>query len=185
MAAPTPERATFSCTQPVVCYKQDADNRRLPNRGAKPLMKSMMRLSILAAMIVLAVRAGMAFSACAATTSPDDPLVHLRPGHPRLLINDEELKTALAAVKTDPLRAQLNRHIIAMAEFILIAPPNRQPDNDLGQEQGRNAVYDILTEAMPYGLLGNERFLFRAKKDLLTVSAFSVLRPTRRRRRWR
>jgi len=78
-------------------------------------MKSMMRRSILAATIMLAARPGMASSAFAATASPDDPLVHLRPGHPRLLMTDAELKAALAAARTDPLRAELNRHIIATA----------------------------------------------------------------------
>jgi hypothetical protein len=46
-------------------------------------------------MILLVVRAGTALSALAAPTSPYDPLVHLRPGHPRLLMTDKELTLAL------------------------------------------------------------------------------------------
>ena len=53
----------------------------------------------------------------------------------------------------------------------------RQPDQDLGQEQGRYAVYYILTEAMAYRLTGDARFLARAKSDLMTVAAFKDWNP--------
>jgi hypothetical protein len=83
----------------------------------------------------------------------------------------------VAAARTDPLRAELNKRIIATAKFILTAPPVRQPDNKIGQEQDRYAVYYILTEAMAYRLTGDERFLQRAKRDLLTVAAFPDWNP--------
>ncbi len=102
----------------------------------------------------------------------DDPLAHLRPNHPRLLFTDEDLAKALAAAKTDPLRAELNKHIIATAEAILHALPIRQPDRAQGQEQERYAVYNILTCAMAYRLTNDERFFTRAKNDLLTCAAF-------------
>ena len=103
----------------------------------------------------------------------DDPLAHLRAGHPRLLFTDDQLATALTAAKTDPLRAELNKHIIATAKFILTAPPIRQNTSDKTvHEQERYAVYYIVTEAMAYRLTGDERFFNRAKNDLLTVSVF-------------
>jgi len=37
----------------------------------------------------------------------EDPLAHLRPGHPRLLLTDEGLAATMSAAKTDPLRAAL------------------------------------------------------------------------------
>lgn len=101
-----------------------------------------------------------------------DPLAHLRPNHPRLLFTDDQLAAAIAAAKTDPLRADLNRHIIATAESILKAPPVRQPDEGAGHEQDRYAVYYILTCSMAYRLTGDERFFARAKSDLLAVAAF-------------
>jgi hypothetical protein len=107
----------------------------------------------------------------------DDPLAHLRLNHPRLLFTDDQLATTLAAAKTDPLRAALNKHIVATAEHILTAPPIRQPDNDTGQEQDRYAVYDITTCAMAYRLTSDERFFARAKNDLLTVAAFPDWNP--------
>src|SRR5579862_9028566 len=119
-----------------------------------------------------------AFIATAAfADAPTDPLAHLRQDHPRLLFTDNDLARALAAAKTDPLRAELNKHIIATAEAILNAPPVRKPDGETSQEQERYAVYNILTTAMAYRLTGDQRFLARAKKDLLTVAAFPDWNP--------
>ena len=106
-----------------------------------------------------------------------DPLAQLRPGHPRLLMNEEDLAAAVAAAKSDPLRATLHKRIIATAETILGAPAIRQPDSELGQEQDRYAVYYILTCAMAYRLTGDGRFLARAKSDLLTAAAFPDWNP--------
>ena len=113
----------------------------------------------------------------AARGGVDDPLAHLRSGHPRLLLTDADLGTAVSAAKSDPLRAGLNRHIIATADAILNAPPVRQPDNQLGQEQDRYAVYYILTCAMAYRLTGEEKYFARAKSDLLTIAAFPDWNP--------
>lgn len=108
-----------------------------------------------------------------AATVPDDPFAHLRPNHPRLLMTEEDLARAMTEAKTDPLRAELNKHIIATAEFILTAPPIRQNTADKKvHEQERYAVYYIVTEAMAYRLTGDERFFNRATNDLLTVAAF-------------
>ncbi|HEX3357529.1 MAG TPA: alpha/beta hydrolase, partial [Tepidisphaeraceae bacterium] len=123
--------------------------------------------------VVLAfLKEHLALAAVAAVDTNDDPLTHLRKGHPRLLFTDEDLAKALAAAKTDPLRADLHKHIIATAEAILHAPPIRQPDRAQGQEQDRYAVYNILTCAMAYRLTGDERFFSRAKNDLLTAAVF-------------
>ena len=108
-----------------------------------------------------------------AVPPPDDPLAHLRPNHPRLLMTDEDLAAALADAKTDRMRAKLNQCIIATAEHILTAPPIRQnTDDKTVHEQERYAVYYIVTCAMAYRLTGDERFFNRATNDLLTVSAF-------------
>jgi hypothetical protein len=112
------------------------------------------------------------FATANTAEAQDDPLAHLRTNHPRLLFTDEDLARALAAAKTDPLRAELNKHIIATAEYLLHAPPIRQPDNAASREQDRYAVYDILTSTMAYRISGDERFFSRAKSDLLTVAAF-------------
>jgi hypothetical protein len=114
-----------------------------------------------------------------AETLPGDVLAHLRTNHPRLLMTDDQLVTALAAAKTDPLRAELNERIIATAEHILTAPPVRYNNDKTVHEQERYAVYYILTCAMAYRLTGDERFYNRAKNDLFTVAAFPDWDPTK------
>jgi hypothetical protein len=137
------------------------------------MMRHSMRNLLLACTLVLACRPTHA------ATVPDDPLAHLRPNHPRLLMTDEQLATAMASAKTDPLRAELNKHIIATAEHILTAPPIRRNNGGSAQEQERYAVYYIVTCAMAYRLTGDVRFLDRAKSDMLTVAAFPDWDPGR------
>ncbi len=112
-----------------------------------------------------------------AAPPPDDPLAHLRPNHPRLLMTDEDLATAKADAKTDPLRAELNQCIIATAEHILTAPPIPHRAANPTQEEERYAVDYILTCAMAYRLTGDERFFNRAKNDMLAVAAFPDWNP--------
>ena len=100
-----------------------------------------------------------------------DPLAHLRPGHPRLLLTDEGLAAALAAAKSDPLRAALHQRIVATADAIIPAPA-LQPNSKADPDRVRIAVYDILTCAMAYRLTGEGRFAARVKSDLLTAAAF-------------
>jgi hypothetical protein len=108
----------------------------------------------------------------------EDPFVHLRPGHPRLLLTDEGLAAALAAAKSDPLRAALHARVIATAKAVLGAPPVRQlPPSSISLDQSRYAVHYIVTCALAYRLTGDDRFLARAKSDLLTVAAFPDWNP--------
>jgi hypothetical protein len=108
----------------------------------------------------------------------EDPLVHLRPGHPRLLLTDEGLAAAMAAAKSDPLRAALHARIIATAEEVLNAPPARHiPAGNTSLDQARYAVHYILTCALAYRLTGDKRFATRAKNELFNIAAFSDWNP--------
>lgn len=107
-----------------------------------------------------------------AAAPPDVSLAHLRPNHPRLLMTDNDFAAAIAGARTDPLRAELNKCIIATAEHILTAPPLRHNNGRSAQEQERYAVYDIVTCAMAYRLTGDERFFNRARNELDTEAAF-------------
>jgi len=101
----------------------------------------------------------------------DDPLAHLRPGHPRLLLTDEGLTAALAAAKSDPLRAALHARIIATAEEMLNVPPARHiPASNESLDQARYAVHSIVTCALAYRITGDNRFAMRAKSELLNVT---------------
>jgi hypothetical protein len=108
----------------------------------------------------------------------EDPLTHLRTGHPRLLLTDEALSTALVAAKTDPLRVAIHARIIATAEAVLAAPPARHiPASNGSLDQARYAVHYILNCALAFRITGDERFLARAKSELMNVASFSDWNP--------
>lgn len=98
--------------------------------------------------------------------------------HPRLLLTDEALASAVVAAKSDPMRAALHARIIATAESVLNAPSARHiPASNLSLDQQRYAVFYILHCAMAYRLTHDERFFQRAKKELLNVSNFPDWNP--------
>lgn len=108
-----------------------------------------------------------------------DPLATLHPGHPRLLLTDEQLAQNVAAAKTDPLRAAVHARIIALAEaqlkekpilHVLIGP--RLLD------KSRTALARVLTGAMAYRLTGDTRFAARAKLEMLAAASFADWNPT-------
>ena len=109
----------------------------------------------------------------------DDPLAHLRAGHPRLLVTDEAMARIVEDAKGDPLRAQANGIIVATAERLLTSKPivHRLIGPRL-LDQSRAAIAQIMTEAFAYRLTHDARFLTRAKADLNTVCAFEDWNPS-------
>jgi hypothetical protein len=108
-----------------------------------------------------------------------DPLAHLRAGHPRLLLTDEQLAAAVAAAKTDPLRAQLHARIVALAEAELSTTPIKHVL--IGPrllDKSRTCIARVLTCAMAFRLTGDQRFAARAKKELFTAAAFDDWNPS-------
>ncbi len=108
-----------------------------------------------------------------------DVLAHLRPGHPRLLLTDDQLAAAVAAAKSDPLRAQLHARIVALAEAELNTTPIKHVL--IGPrllDKSRTAIARVLTCAMAFRLTGDERFAARAKKELFTAAAFADWNPS-------
>jgi hypothetical protein len=115
----------------------------------------------------------------AAAGDPADPIAHLRSGHPRLLLTDGELASAVEAAKSAPLRSALHARIVAAAAEDLSARPlvHRLIGPRL-LDQSRAAVRQIVTCAMAYRLTGDARFAERARRDLLTVAAFPDWNPS-------
>ena len=125
----------------------------------------------LAVSIVTACTAGAA--------SEPDPLATLRPGHPRLLFNDAQLAAALAAARTDPLRAAVHARTVALATTQLTAKPvERILIGPRLLDKSRTAIARVLTCAMAYRLTGDTRFAARAKLEMLTVAAFADWNPS-------
>ena len=108
-----------------------------------------------------------------------DPLATLRPGHPRLLLTDEQLAQNIAAAKTDRLRAAVHSRIIAIAEAQLTEKPIRHVL--IGPrllDKSRTALARVLTGAMAYRLSGDTRFAVRAKLEMLTAAGFADWNPS-------
>ncbi len=112
----------------------------------------------------------------APTTS--DAIAHLRPGHPRLLLTDEQLGAAVAAAKTDPLRAQLHARIIAVAEADLATTPIKHVL--IGPrllDKSRTCVARVLTASLAFRLTGDERYFRRARTEMITAAEFPDWNP--------
>jgi hypothetical protein len=132
---------------------------------------SFLRLPLSLSLLLL-----LAFSALRAAP---DPLAQLRPGHPRLLFTDAQLAAAVAAAKTDPLRAQLHARLIAVAEAELTSAPVKHAlVGPRLLDKSRTALGRVLTCSLAFRLTGDERFFRRARKELLTVAAFPDWNPS-------
>ncbi|MBC7369431.1 MAG: heparinase II/III family protein, partial [Undibacterium sp.] len=86
---------------------------------------------------------------------------------------------ALAAAKTDPLRASLHARIVSLAEAQLTAKPVEHVL--IGPrllDKSRTALSRVITGAMACRLTGDTRFAARAKLEMLTVSAFPDWNPS-------
>ncbi len=77
---------------------------------------SLLTLLLLTAPLGLAASAAPKPAAASPADTAGDPLATLRPGHPRLLLTEPALTAALAAARSDPLRAALHARILALAE---------------------------------------------------------------------
>ena len=108
-----------------------------------------------------------------------DPLASLRGGHPRLVFTNEQLAANLEAAKSDPLRAELHRYLVRLAEsqwkqkpiaHIVIGP--RLLD------QSRHAISQVLTNAMAFRLTGDTRFANFARDVMLRAAAFPDWNPS-------
>ena len=108
-----------------------------------------------------------------------DPIASLRGGHPRLVFTNEQLAANLEAAKSDPLRAELHRYLVRLAEsqwkqkpiaHIVVGP--RLLD------QSRHAISQVLTNAMAFRLTGDTRFANFARDVMLRAAAFPDWNPS-------
>jgi hypothetical protein len=135
----------------------------------------LLRLSVL----VLAFAQAALPAARAAQAIASDPLATLHAGHPRLLLTDAQLASAVAAAQADPLRAQLHARILSLAEAELkSAPVKHVLVGPRLLDKSRTALGRVLTCALAFRLSGDTRFLDRAKKELFTVAAFPDWNPS-------
>jgi hypothetical protein len=117
--------------------------------------------------------------AAAPRLSADDVLAGLKPGHPRLLFDDAQLAAAVAAARTDPVRAELHARILEEAGAVLPQKPiERVLDGPRLLDKSRACVARVLTCAMAFRLSGDARFAARAEREMVAAAAFSDWNPS-------
>jgi hypothetical protein len=120
-----------------------------------------------------------AVSARAAESIPDDPLVTLRAGHPRLMVLDDQIKTVQGFIRTDAMAADTLRRLRAKADKLVEQPPVAHVlVGPRMLAQSRQALDVISTTAGMYRLTGDVRYAQRAKKEMLAVAGFADWNPS-------
>ncbi len=140
---------------------------------------SLLTLLLLTAPLGLAASAAPKTAAASPADTAGDPLATLRPGHPRLLLTAPALTAAVAAARSDPLRAALHARILALAEAELATRPvERVLIGPRLLDKSRTALGRILVCSLAYRLSGDTRFAARATREMLAVAAFPDWNPS-------
>jgi hypothetical protein len=109
----------------------------------------------------------------------EDLLAGLRPGHPRLLVDDATWTEVTQRGRTDPRLAGLLRMITSDARQLLDEPvlAYRKVGRRL-LAVSRTALQRTLTLSLAYRLTGEEAFARRAEAEMRSVAAFSDWNPS-------
>lgn len=101
------------------------------------------------------------------------------PAHPRLLATQAELKALRKAVEDDPLRKTLAASVVRQATAMQDLPPiTRKLEGRRLLGESRTCVKRLTTLAMAYHLTGEERFVERAKQEMLAAARFTDWNPS-------
>jgi hypothetical protein len=110
---------------------------------------------------------------------PEDPLATLKPGHPRLMVGEEQIKADQGFIRSDATAADLLRRLKTRADKMIDQPPAQHVL--IGPRllaQSRAALEVISTCAGLYRLTGEVKYAERAKKEMLAVSGFADWNPS-------
>jgi hypothetical protein len=137
--------------------------------------------------IAFALAVSVAVVCAAQSTAPNvvdpaqdaDPLVGLKPGHPRLLVSDADWKALREQQKNDPKLAQVIARIEADAKSLLREPPLvYKKEGKRLLDISRQAVQRILLWSVSYHLTGDRVYAEHAKQELLNLAAFPDWNPS-------
>ncbi|MFO0909680.1 MAG: hypothetical protein U0794_15260 [Isosphaeraceae bacterium] len=106
-------------------------------------------------------------------------LATLRPGHPRIYLDAQAVRSLKERVRSDPTVRSWHARLVKRAESIVGEPPvvHRLIGPRL-LDQSRKALDRISTLALLYRLDGDRRWLDRARTELLTAAAFPDWNPS-------
>jgi hypothetical protein len=114
----------------------------------------------------------------APATRPMD-LSALRPGHPRLIILEQDLERVRRLIADEPAVRQLRDELHREAEKILSEPPVvHELIGPRLLHQSRRCLGRVYLLAGLYRLEGDRRFAQRAEKEMLTAADFSDWNPS-------
>jgi hypothetical protein len=132
-----------------------------------------LRLGLVA--VIVATNGLPATNAASETNS----LKTLRPGHPRLVLLDEDLARIRQFIKSDATAGQYHQRVVAQGEAIL-----RQPAVELVLigprllDKSRTVVDRIYTLGLLHRLDGQPKWADRAAREMLAVAAFKDWNPS-------
>ncbi|MFO7668388.1 MAG: hypothetical protein R6W31_01900, partial [Bacteroidales bacterium] len=105
-------------------------------------------------------------------------LDNLKPGHPRLLLDNDRLNEIRGLAETDTLLAELIQIVHNYADSALLEPviayefDQEGEDNPRLKAQRRASMFRVFNCGLTYLLTGDSVYAHRAKQDLLAAAAF-------------
>lgn len=143
------------------------------------LLPSMFVKALFHLWVTLLVVSATVCAAQSPSPEPADPLVGLKPGHPRLLVSDADWQALRERERSDAELARVIGRIEADAKSLLSQPPlvYRKEGKRL-LDVSRQALERLLLWSVTYHLTGEHAYAERARRELLNLSAFKDWNPS-------
>ena len=127
----------------------------------------------------LAVAVVFLLAGSSAKAADEDVLAKLRPGHPRLLVLDDDIARLKRQIKDDKTAARYFEHIHDDAEKMLSEPPvERVLTGPRLLTVSRKVVERVTTLGGLYRLTGEEKYAKRCRDEMLAAAKFSDWNPS-------
>jgi len=106
-------------------------------------------------------------------------LATMRPGHPRLMLTDDDLASLLALIETNTeLRRQVQTLLAETTDLLDEPTVEYKLIGPRLLSQSRACLMKVYALALAYRLTGDRRFADRAKEELLAAAAFKDWNPS-------
>ena len=117
--------------------------------------------------------------AVSAAHAQDDVLKSLRPGHPRLLVLDDDIARLKRQIETDATAKAYFEHVKRVGDKLIDAPPSeRKLIGPRLLHVSRQVLGRVATWGGLYRLTGDEKYAKRCRAEMLTAAAFEDWNPS-------
>src|SRR5687767_1402427 len=114
-----------------------------------------------------------------AAQAQDDVLKSLRPGHPRLLVLDDDIARLKREIETDATAKAYFEHVKGVGDKLLDAPPSeRKLIGPRLLHVSRQVLGRVATWGGLYRLTGEEKYATRCREEMLAAAAFEDWNPS-------